>query len=621
MTPRAGGWLCAVALAAACKETPPPVGFRSAVDAQAVAPATDAASADVPEDVARFEVRQGVVFREAVASVTVEGATLNAPEGERFSASLALDLDGDGVASDALVARVGASGEATGVSLYRRQGEGFAPAALDAARPARHRCGAATLRQTSPRSVVLQWRCAAEGDAGVAASSESEVVALALGASLRVWARASVGAALPDTVLALDADAVDRDADGVDELVLSLAAGRPGHRPGARARLVYFQRGDGLARDTAEPAASLAAVREGARRSIGRRRAATLAALESLDDLARLRRALCAEVGAATLRVGESVAGVACGDAPFAGVADLVARALSALGEHPAALATAEGVPGWGTPAARTLTELGRAAAVDRRAALRPGPFAGADLSTMAPLHLGVLRLESAQNPVAAWLQGPVTGRVDLATLGFAPGEAGSVDAIAPRSPDGQWRFVGAAETCSGVVAVTCPVAEPTCAAEGLRAGQTALPTGARVHGTSELAGPSTLQRCLRDPASVQALGPGAMTPLGWGARGLIVARAGRLWRVAGAGEASPVWSADALGVPWPAGQSVNEAGSALAVATTQGLWLRERTGWRRLALAELEGRTAQLRAITLSNDARTLAAMLGTQVMVVQRR
>ncbi len=612
-----------LAMVGACKETPPPINFHSAVDAQVLAARVDAAGADVPADVVRFQARQGVAFQEAVAEVSVEGAVVTAPEGERFAASLTLDLDGDGVASDVAVARVRADGTGAGLSLHRREGQAFVVTALDAARPEGVPCGAATLRQTSARSLVLRWRCVGGGaDAGVGApEGAAEVVLVGLGESPAVWGRASLAGPLPATSLELDAEATDRDGDGNDEMVVTVTAGRPGRRGGARGRFVYFQRGGGLARDTAEPGASLSAVREGARRGVGRRRAGTLAALAALDDLARLRRAVCAESGVAVLRLG-SARGVACGEGAFAGVADVAARALSALGEHPSALGLAGDDAGpWGAASESAVAALGRAVPVDRRATLREGPFGGTDLSTLAPLHLGHVRLETAQNPVAAWLRGPVTGRVDLATLAFAPGDPGQVADIQPRSPDGTWRFVGAVERCDGVAAVTCPAAEPGCPAEGLRAGQTALPPGARLHALDELPGPGTTVRCLRDPGAVQALPVGAVVPLGWGPRGLLLARRGRLWRVAGAGEATPVWTTDALGAPWPAGSAVNEAGTVLTLATPDGLWVRERTGWRRLGVEALAGRTGQLDAMTVSNDGRTLVGMLGTRVMVVQRR
>jgi len=609
---------------AACKETPPPIHFHSAVDAQVATVSADVAEVDVVADVPRFQARQGEVFGEAVPSVTVEGATVTAAEGERFSASLSLDLDGDGVASDVVVARVRADGEAAGATVYRRDGMAFVPTALDAARPERIRCGTASLRQTSPRSLVLRWRCASPvPDAGAPVESAAEVVLLRLGDTPAVWGRASIATELAATALTLDAEGTDRDGDGVDELVVSVSAARPGRRAGATGRVVYFQRGGNLARDTSEPGASLTAVREAARRNVGRRRAGSIAALETLDDLVRLRRALCAESGMAVVRTGPGAGmGVACGEGPFTGAADIVVRALSALGEHPAALtAAADATSPWGETSARAQADVTRAATVDRRATLREGPFGATDLSTLAPLHTGVLRLESAQNPIAAWIRGPVTGRVDLATLAFAAGEPGALTDVVPQSPEGQWRFVGAVETCAGVAAVTCPMADPGCPVEGLRAGQTALPPGARLHALDELPGPNTTQRCLRDRAAVQALAVGALLPLGWGARGLLLARRGRLWRVEGTAAASPVWTTDALGAPWPGGSAVSENGAVLTLTTPDAWWVRERAGWRRLGLDALSGRTGQLDAATVSNDGRTLAALLGTRVMVVQRR
>ncbi|MBL8605098.1 MAG: hypothetical protein JNK72_24425 [Myxococcales bacterium] len=615
------GSVFALAGCEGCKRQPPPVEFQSAVDAQWVAPSDDASRgvADAQADVPRFVPREGAVFESAQAEITVDGQRVLAPNGERFVATLVTDLNGDGVSDDVVAARVSPDGAAAGLSLYRRSAEGFAVESLDDAAPGDRQCARAQLRQSAPGSLSVVWRCELRAaDAGLVTRDEgAEALWVAPGTPSRVRGRARItpGPGF-GTALAITAEGVDRDGDGNDELVVTVSAGRPEARPMARAQLVYFERGGALVRDTAEPAASLRAAVEGARRALARRRSGASEALQTLDDLVRLRRALCTATGLARVEVAGQ-RGVPC--APPEG-AEQRARALVALGELPAALAVVSGEAGddWGAVTERVRTELTRAAALDRRAVSREGPPAGAPLDTLAPFRSGVLRFESAANPVAVALHGPATGRADVATLAFAAGEGGSVDEIAPVA--GGLRLVGAAERCEGLGVVFCPEGAAGCYERPWAAGATTLPEGAVFRALGELPSVETARRCVASAESVQTLGPGALTVLGTNRQGWLVARHRRLLRVGVDGGVARLSSGDSLGAVYAPGGAVSESGAAAALVDLRGVWLRERTGWKLVAPATLDGRFSQLHDLTVSNDGRLVAGLLGNNLVVVER-
>ncbi len=628
----------ALALALGCKHSRPPVEFHS--DAGAPTRVPDARAAGTGDardtgDAGRFVPVDGVAVVGDGRSLMVGGVAIPAPDGQRFAVWLPVDLDGDGSAGDVLATLLQADGSAlAAVAVYRRAGTGFNPVVLTGPEPADPRCTDTTLRLTSPRSAVVGYRCTSPGaaDAGVqphAPEYAQEQVVVALGPAPVVRYRVALLPGLSGSSLALRVEAVDRDGDGRDDVVVSLGAGAPGSPPRVEARVVLFDRAGGTARDVNEPAASLGAVVDGARRQVGRRRAGAVAAVAMLDDLTRLRRALCAEGGTARLRLGGAL-GVDCSgsQAAFTAGAEVLARAWLALGELPAAFAETRpqtaGVLGVAS-SERLLQDLGRAAVLERGVTARPGPFAAQPLDGVIPARTGVLALEPVAAPVALSLHGPATGRIELVTLTFAPGPPGEVRDVLPRAPDGSLAVVGFAETCTGVGAVLCPPSVPGCD-QPLALASTALPPGSGFARFTSLPSAAMAARCVTAPGAVTVLPASAgARVLGWGRAGPVFGWRGEVFRVGAVGTGAGR-EATALGVAEPAGggfgpgAAVSPEGGTLALAAPEGIWLRSRGQWHLWAPTALAGRTGQLTDVTVTEDGRTVAGLLGGQVWVLER-
>ena len=611
--------LALLCLAAHCKKTHPVVLFHS--DAHAPPARVDAALDGAAADVPRFEAVPGAAVDGDGSALTVDGATLASAAGTRFTHWLRVDLDGDGQPTDVVAARLGADARALAPAVFRRLGNVFEPVPLPNAEPSEARCAETSLRLTSPRSVTVAWRCAQPVEG---ASIAEEQMLLGLSSTPGVRERATLLAgALPDTALALHLEGVDLDGDGRDEIVAGLSAGPPGVAPQASARVAFFERAGALARDTSEPAASLQANVSNARRALASGRAGAVAALATLDDYLRLRRAFCAEGGLARVRL-RGATGFECSGAPTGPAAELYARTLVNLGETPAAEAqiAAETATDFGVVTSeRVLADIDRAALADRAVTARPGPFAGGALDAIAPARSGVLTFNRPTAPVTTvTLHGPAAGAVDVATLTFTPGAPGAATDVLPRSPDGASRVTGFVEACTGVAVVTCPASDEACLDAVITERTRALPAGATAHALPTLPSFAFAQRCARDPAAIGGVPPSRARALGYGRDALVVAVHGLLYKVLPNGPAVRVALNEPLGGGFPAGAAVSESGAVAAVPGRSGAWVRERNAWRRWAPAGLAGRFSQMSDLTVTNDARALAAMVGTQLWLLER-
>lgn len=612
-----GIW-CSVTLvgiggAVACKRKAPPVLFHS--DASGPRSSDGFASEVAAGSEPPFVAVEGTVVEGDGTTLTVEGVSLQAPEGERFVRYVKVDLEGDGTANDLAVARVGTDGRARAGALYRRVGARYEAVALDGVAPGDGRCTEATVRASSPRSVVFGWRCPDAPYDGQTLAQEQVLLALSTPPVPRERAALLAGT-LPDTSLELSLEGRDLDGDGRDEVLVGLAAGRPGVAPRASARVVFFERAGALARDMTEPAASFEASLTAARQALARGRAGTLEAYETLEHLLRLRRAFCRASGMARLRV-QRAQGFEC--APLEGARDLYARVLIHLGELPAAEAqlTEETATDFGPVSnERVLTDLERAAVVERAVTARAGPFVGVPLDALIPARLRALSFEGR----TIFLRGPAGGAVDAATLTVTEGAAGTVNDLFPRSPDGTELLVGIVETCAGVAVVRCRTEDAPCAATPLRAESDALPPGALRSVLPVLPSQGFSARCGASPTAVRGMPSRQARVLSWGPGGMLVAIRQLLYRVPIGGEASAVFLGVPLGVGHPSGSAVSPDGSVALLPGLAGLWVRERNAWRRWAPEGLAGRFAQFTDLTVSPDGRLAAGLLGTQLWLFER-
>lgn len=608
-----------------CKKKAPPVHFQSAVDDRPAVVATDGAVVGGDASTPSFVAIEGEAVTGDGTTLAVDGATITAPVGERFGAWLKVDLDGDGASADVLATRVSGDGQARALGVYRRNGAAFEEVALAGATPGDARCAESGLRLTSPRSAVVTWRCTAQTiGGGPLPSASTEQVLVGLGANPAVKYRVALGwGDLPDTNLALALEGSDRDGDGRDEVVVSVSAGRPGRPPAATARVVFFERAGAFARDMSEPAASLAALVDGARRSLAQRRQGVLAALATLEDLQRLRRAFCTESGLARLKLGAET-GVACNaGGTFTAAAELLARTYMNLGELPAAEAQLDPATAselGAVTSARVRADLQRLTVSERGVTARQGPTLSSALDEV-PGAFGAVAFNAAVNPSALALRGPVAGAIDLASLVYTPAEPAPVASLMATSPDGATRMLGFAETCAGVVAVWCATSTPGCGDAPVNASTRALPDGARQVLLPVLPSLAFTQRCQQEPGAFHGLASPGLRVLGWSAPGLLVSLDGALHRVSAQGDiVAPVYLGDALGAPYPAGSAVDERGGVVVLPAANGAWLRTRTAWKLWTTPETTGRGAQLTGLTVTSDTRAVAGLLGSQAWILER-
>ncbi|MBI5515195.1 MAG: hypothetical protein HY909_15570 [Deltaproteobacteria bacterium] len=600
-----------VALLGFCRREPPPVGFPS----DTTRPPPPDARRDVTVDApAPFVAVDGLaVPGDGTRLALPGGAVAQAPEGERFGLWLPADLDRDGQMNDALATRVDAQGQTVGLWALRAAASGATRVAVPDAEPGDRTCAEGALRRTSPRGVVLSWSCARTGHRECALVGEDAAPGPRFRAAL-------VPPVPAGTSLALHLEALDEDGDGQDDAVVTVtaASARPGAAPRARARALYLRRGGVFARDLSEPEGSLTALVR-ALREAGSRRRGVSGVLALSEDLQRLRRALCAEAGAPQVLVN-GAPGVPCGAGAFAGAPDAMARALLSAGEYPAvaALLRRESAGDFGpVTGERVASELRRAAAPERGVTAQAGPFVGGDPGQLPAVRIGVLSLEAPTAPGGVRLRGPVSGRVDLATMVFT-GSDGRADEVLPRALSGDRVLVGFAEGCDGEGLVQCN--DVAACAQALQPGTALLPVGASRVLLSTLTSDALAARCRSDGAAVAVRAEASLRVLGLGADGLLVAWRGLLYRARPNEEPRLLGPGEALGGPYPAGGGVSENGACAVLSTPEGVWLRERGGWRLLAPPELAGRYGQLTDLTVSDDGRAVVGLLGTQLWVLRR-
>ncbi|MEZ4390536.1 MAG: hypothetical protein R3A48_05525 [Polyangiales bacterium] len=626
-TVRLAAMLCALG---ACKRTPPPVPFRSSVppvDA-ALVDAGDDLDDDVPDAGAVFRVRSGEAVDGDGRSLRFGAHPVPAPAGERFAQRITWDYDRDGTLESLFVARVRDDGDAAGVSLVRPAGDTPALGAVEGPEPEDRSCGAPAFRQTSPRSLVLDWRCPdaapERDDGGPRGAFRAESVLMGpIGEELGFRARAGIlRQPLPDTELGLSIEGVDTNGDGVDELVCHVSAGRPGAAPGARAKVVFFQRESGFVWDTAEPAASIQAVIARHRRRAASRRTAP-AAIQAMEDLLRLRRALCNDSGLARFKLAGAV-GIRCRADLLDGAAEVVLRAQVALGELPAAWAMTRpetAHPLGVVPFARVRSLLEGASAPARGVTVSVGPDRPLGVDRVPLMHVPAARWESPSDPQGIVLLGERAQRVSRADWSTREAPDLALDgaaALIPTDLGRTQRLMGLGWTRRGLEAVFCPVATGECAAAWtVRPGS--IPAGASAS-AMDFAPPADVPLEGDSANYAQAYAGDDAHVLAWGPEGVVLAVRGTVWRVGPSG-ATRLRAGAAWGGTYPAGQSITEDGSVVTLPTPEGLWIYESRAWHRLAPEALRPRMPLCRDANPSADGRAILLRFEDgRLAVVQR-
>ncbi len=584
-----------------CPRTAPRVDFESGVRPES--PVADVPPADVPH----FAVVSSAQVPGEGRTLTVGALTLTAEPAERFVSSLALPIVG--VVAETWVYRVGINGEPLDLLRLVVEAGALRREVIAGTGPSVANCASASLRATSPRSVVVSTRCGGRVESrwiarGDTPRTRSVVVVDA--------APAGVG----DVVVEVSAE--DRDLDGLDELRVAMrpAETSAGARP--EGRLLYFDRAGALARDVAEPAQSLTETNQLALRSASRS-ATSAMALEAERGLAAVRQALCVEDGAPRITV-DGVRGVQCGSAggvrDRAGVrvaamvqlgevpaAEQIARALVAMPEHAAAWSGLE-------------VKLRRATTLDRGWRARVGPFVGMPLDASAPGRVGSLAFDLPLRPPAVMVRGDQGGRVDLATLVFVPGASGSTRELLA-SVAGIGVVVGVGARCDGVSVLLCDAAQPC---EPVAASTSSTPAGLTRWALHHTAALDLSSACAANPEALRPLGPPSTQVMGTVLNRVLISLDGRLWWV-GASQSAPVSISQRLGAGFAPGGPVSVNGAWAVLPGLNGLWVRNAaSGWKLRPVAGLEGRTAQLRDLIISDDGAVIAGLIGTQLQVIER-
>lgn len=579
----------------------------------------DASTDDAPADEApdagqRFQARSGEEVTGDRRGVSFSGHTLTAPPGQQFAQRITWDYDRDGTLESVFLARVRDDGGAAGVSLIRPAGGAPVLGEVQGPEPEDPSCGAPSFRQTSPRSLVLDWGCPESapprGDGGPQGAFRAESVLLGpIGAETGLRARAAIlREPLIDTQLSLSIEGTDTNGDGVDELVCHVAAGRPGETLNARARVQFFQRDEGFVWDTAEPAASIQALIARQRRRASSRSTAP-AAIRVMEDLLRLRRALCNDSGLARFKLAGAV-GIRCRGDLLDGAAEVVLRAQVTLGELPAAWAMTRpetAHPLGIVPFSRVRALLEGASAPVRGSAAVLGPDGRLGIERVPAMHLPAARWENPADPQSIVLPGEHPLRVrraDWSTTDAPDLAADGAAALVPTDLARSHEFAGLGWTARGLEAVLCPASVPACITSW-RARPGAVPEGAVAHPLPFIP-PVDVPIDPEPTRYAQAYVADDAHLLGWGPEGAVVAIRGLIWRV-GASGATQLRAGTRWTGSYPAGQSITEDGAVVTLPAPEGVWIYEDRAWRRLDPEALRDRMALCRDANPSADGRSI--------------
>lgn len=278
--------------------------------------------ATVPEDFVPLVGDRPAIGTRALA---IEGAPLESAEADVRSL-LAEDFDSDGD-RDALMLRVD-DNSAAHVAFTRRDGSAFgAITMLGTALEARPGCTVATaeLSTVSPTYAVARTaRTCSEGE------NDEALWIISVDGTPRVHEQVVLlppeGRTVGDVTVGLRVS--DRDTDGRLDVVLDVEVTTEDGGAAARASMAWLDRPSGLARDTAEPEASLGAVADAAHEALERD---PVRAVSEARRALSLHAVLCREGGAPRVRFG-TADGLSCGASAAAGKAAAVAAAGLARG-------------------------------------------------------------------------------------------------------------------------------------------------------------------------------------------------------------------------------------------------------------------------------------------------
>jgi len=547
-----------------------------------------------------------------VSQWTVDGLKLIAPLDATFGSGIVRDFDGDGARDAFALAQPGGSGGELVVVYYRGSADGRVGPGTIIARPPLDEApcdmadgNSANARSSSSLTLVGPHAVFAQ-IASPCLRESARVLRVVSAERGLVRDRLDIEVKDPPAAapLSFEADATDRDGDGIDDVALrvTIEPGAAPFEPAPRtsATIRWFDRPAGLSRDPDEPDASLRRVS-----SLLLPKSKSSAALTvplAARQLRALYAAICQEGGGPRITASKWGRGITCGPSRAleeSGVAE--ARAFANAGYVLRAISArdrAELPPSTHTPqlVADADAAITRAAPVSSQATLRA---------------VGALpQIYRAKNPAWGALAFDATGKLLVRTLAGvvrvdpAQGdESAAVDvATWPNevlSPDNSLRWVEAYSPCDLVSlhASFAPIGATDVAGD-LR--DVLLPVEAP----------------LGVPCSSPRGNPASVTPIAWGASGLeaIVAREPVVF-TSDLKQASAV--AKFTTQIGPHGSPRSPDGETIAIAVATGILVVHADKSRMFRAPELDGGYGELRDCTVSNDSARVACVRGGRAFV----
>jgi len=597
MSPRpASVSLLALALAGchACGEDHPYVPFAigsgagAALDASAVVPEAGVVAVDARGD--PFAGEPSVAAPPGLTRWSLDGVTLDAPEGRVFANAVVRDFDGDG-AKDAFALVRPADGNDPGEVVYYRGSAAASPLAVAAT----FAPGDVLVRDPASAPVdrlvwiggrmVLAELGGRSADRGSTAPSRW-IAVIAGGAAPAVRLAVAIVDPPGAAALSVDADARDRDGDGRPDVALrvTLAGGSAPLEPGPRVSAVFawLDRSAGLSRDRGATESSFASLAA----STAARAARTKEAPSVPGTVAQVRAlwsAACSEGGRARVVGGAGAGPIVCGvgrELELAGLAETRAYATMRDATRAVlALDRAQHSPATRTPS-RTAEATAWLAPIAPTANVRR-------MQTVAAVPV----VSRAREPAWGALAFEASGRLLVRTLAGVvrvdpdAGEGAATDvaewAAPVASPDGATRWTDTYDPCDG-----SPLRATFEASGGDDVRNVPLPVapllGARCEGSRG--------------AAARAI------PVAWGPGGLEAVVEGHLVLVSpDLSRASPLAAfLDQVVTP---GAPRSPDGKGYVIPTGAGLFVRRATGARLLRAKELDGTYGDQRDCAVSDD------------------
>jgi hypothetical protein len=298
-------------------ERRPYTPFPVASGVSSAPPAPAPSGPPLPREVVPAVSREPLIAPSRAVEWRIGDRTLTAPDGLLFRLALVGGIAGGGE-RDILAWAVGAPDNPVIGELwsYPEQGEPHLVMAAPGFLPTGPGCShGARLTHAGPSGVTLDIKATCTSQLLPRSPERSVSVLAPLRASpLVVGFR--LAAPARDERIEVDVASGDRDADGRDDVEMSLRFGTT-DTADVRARFVWLQRAAGLSRDMAEPRASFVelASLESVRASSQK---ASLEVAEHAASVRRMYSSLCAESGTPRIFLDDGAA-LACGDlsAPF----------------------------------------------------------------------------------------------------------------------------------------------------------------------------------------------------------------------------------------------------------------------------------------------------------------